>query len=239
MKTIAAITLCILLALCPFARAAEWEDPVGQQITGVHAPYMTEDGKPSAADFFTDESFRENRITVINFWDSGCINCRIEMPDFELAYRNYREMGVGVLGVATRWIGGPYEQCITVLNELGVTYPNAFIDEGFEAFTAQCRHCPETFIADENGVVLKYYPGRIDYAVLEAGICQCIALRGDADGDGELSFSDVSALSYFVMNSAELDPLALAGADMDGDGKIGVLDISALYEFLLDREDLP
>lgn len=235
MKKSFAALLALILAVSPcvafpaLSGSDIGDHYLGQRLENLHAAYITEEGFPSETDFFTDECFSENRITVINFWDSGCMNCRIEMPDFELAYQNYRDMGVGFLGVATRWIGGPYEQCITVLNDCGVTYPNVFIDDAMTRFTEEYHHCPQTLIADENGVILYFRSGRMEYSELEEAICAFLATPGDVDSDGSVSFADVSTLIAYIMNSGSLSPLGLAAADMNADGVIDILDAPAIY----------
>ena len=92
MKRLFAALLSLLLLAAPPAVKADGEyDPIGQQFTGVHAPYVTEEGTPSDTEFFTDADFALNSITVVNFWDTGCMNCRIEMPDFLLSsFHPYR-----------------------------------------------------------------------------------------------------------------------------------------------------
>lgn len=229
MKRLFAALLSLLLLAAPPAVKADGEyDPIGQQFTGVHAPYVTEEGTPSDTEFFTDADFALNRITVVNFWDTGCMNCRIEMPDFERAYIEYRDHGVGFLGVATRWIGGSYDMCRPLLDELGITYPNVFIDDGFNALTAEVHHCPQTMIVDSEGYVVDYVSGRIDHDQLEEIIIRHIAITGDADCDGTVSFSDVTRLFSFLMNAGQLTALGLASSDINGDGVLTMDDVSAL-----------
>ena len=58
---------------------------------------------------------------------------------------------------------------------------------------------------------------------------------GDADGDGELTFNDVTALYYYLLNGdmTGMTPESLAGADLNNDGVISVSDITLMFNLLL------
>ena len=60
-----------------------------------------------------------------------------------------------------------------------------------------------------------------------------VGLLGDVDGDGEVSFLDVSALSLFLTGEGALTEQGMANADIDGDGEVSFLDITALYLLLI------
>ena len=54
-------------------------------------------------------------------------------------------------------------------------------------------------------------------------------VRGDVDGDGGLSISDVTALVDMLLNGAEMIP----EADADQDGSMSISDVTALIDYLL------
>ena len=58
------------------------------------------------------------------------------------------------------------------------------------------------------------------------------ALRGDADGDGEVSISDVSKLTDYLL-TGNASGVNLAGADADQDGEVAIADVSAIIDDLL------
>ena len=58
------------------------------------------------------------------------------------------------------------------------------------------------------------------------------ALRGDADGDGEVSISDVSKLTDYLL-TGNASGVNLAGADADQDGEVAIADVSAIIDYLL------
>ena len=236
-KRLIAALLCALLAFgTAYALPARDDDEtvlLGRVFRSVNAPYMIEGGLPSREDFFTEADFAGNALTVVNLWDSGCMNCRWEMPFFEQAYENYRDMGVGFLGVATRRIGGTYEDGWRLINELGITYPIVIIDEGIMALVEDFFVVPLTLFVDAEGVVIGVHRGVMMYDELEAEICRNICLRGDADCDGSLSLADVSLMAAYIQNSAELTALGRAAADADADGLVSIEDILALCEGVL------
>ena len=57
-------------------------------------------------------------------------------------------------------------------------------------------------------------------------------LRGDADGDGEVSISDVSKLTDYLL-TGNASGVNLAGADADQDGEVAIADVSAIIDYLL------
>ena len=66
---------------------------------------------------------------------------------------------------------------------------------------------------------------RLDDAVPEA-------MRGDVDGDGEVSISDVSALIDYLL-TGDASSINLGNADVDLDGEVSISDVSALIDYLL------
>ena len=58
------------------------------------------------------------------------------------------------------------------------------------------------------------------------------SLRGDADGDGEVSISDVSKLTDYLL-TGNASGVNLAGADADQDGEVAIADVSAIIDYLL------
>ena len=60
-------------------------------------------------------------------------------------------------------------------------------------------------------------------------------IPGDADGDGELTFNDVTVLYYYLLNGdmTGMTPESLAGADLNNDGVISVSDITLMFNLLL------
>ena len=62
-------------------------------------------------------------------------------------------------------------------------------------------------------------------------------LRGDADGDGVISITDVSTIQLLIAEMGEIEQENLAAADVDGNGVIEIDDASAIQIYLAEYED--
>ena len=62
-------------------------------------------------------------------------------------------------------------------------------------------------------------------------------LRGDVNGDGEVSIADVSALIDYLLGSGYIS--SEANADVDRDGEIGISDGALLIDHLLSGDEFP
>jgi hypothetical protein len=60
----------------------------------------------------------------------------------------------------------------------------------------------------------------------------CRLLLGDVDGDGGVTFSDVTELVSYLMNYQSLSDASLANADVNRDGLVDILDVTAICELL-------
>ncbi len=63
-------------------------------------------------------------------------------------------------------------------------------------------------------------------------IADIASLRGDVDGDGEVSISDVSKLTDYLL-TGNASGVNLSGADADQDGEVAIADVSAIIDYLL------
>ena len=56
-------------------------------------------------------------------------------------------------------------------------------------------------------------------------------MRGDADNDGQVSISDVTAIiDYLLSGTGEIN---LTAADVDADGTMSINDVTTLIDYLL------
>ncbi len=60
-------------------------------------------------------------------------------------------------------------------------------------------------------------------------------LKGDADGDGEVSVLDASLIQLHLVDKKEIADTCMEAADVDGDGEVSVLDASRIQLFLVGR----
>ena len=57
-------------------------------------------------------------------------------------------------------------------------------------------------------------------------------LRGDADGDNQVTIADVTTLIDYLL-SGNAEGVNLAAADCDLDGQISIADVTTLIDYLL------
>jgi Thiol-disulfide isomerase and thioredoxins len=110
----------------------------------------------------TESVFRENKLTMINFWEPWCGPCVSEMPEIEKLYKNYKDKGLYVIGVfsATDQI----EEVKSVLQQSGTTYPIAEYSDSFDIY--QTGYVPTTIFVDQDGHVIPMTNGYSDNAIV-------------------------------------------------------------------------
>lgn len=122
-------------------------------------------GFVSSSDFAGD-------VVVLNFWYAACPPCRLEAPDLEQTYQDYKDMGVQFLGVNV------YDQASTAVSfadEFGVTYPSILDVETAAvrlAFSDNVppQAIPSTLVIDRDGSVAAVIRGIADPTVLSTMI---------------------------------------------------------------------
>ena len=100
----------------------------------------------------TEETLRltdlEGKVVVLNFWASWCLLCRFEMPDFEIAWNEFRDRGVVFVGVA---VSDFEEDVRSFARKTGITY-HIGIDGGSEMAAAYgIKTLPTTVFVDRQG----------------------------------------------------------------------------------------
>jgi cytochrome c biogenesis protein CcmG, thiol:disulfide interchange protein DsbE len=89
------------------------------------------------------------QVVLINFWASWCPPCRVEMPGFERVYRERRDQGFVILGIAT---DAHAEAAIReFVSEHDITYPILLADRQVIVDYGGIRALPESFLVDRDG----------------------------------------------------------------------------------------
>ena len=101
---------------------------------------------------FISDIFPQGKPVVLNFWGGLCPPGRAEMPDFQAAFNEFGE-GAIFLGLHV----GPFtgfgtrSQAELLLQELGITYPTAYLD-GDPTRDFRIVGLPQTIFCDANGI---------------------------------------------------------------------------------------
>jgi thiol-disulfide isomerase/thioredoxin len=98
---------------------------------------------------------RKNRITVLDFWASWCGPCRKETPLMVEIYKNYKDKGLGFVGISLDEDGDAWKQAT---DQLGIVWPQMSDLKGWENAAAQMFNItsiPHTIVVDQNGKILR------------------------------------------------------------------------------------
>ncbi len=112
----------------------------------------------------TEEFFRGNKLTMVNFWEVWCPPCVGEMPDLQKLSETYADQGFAVLAVYASEQNVP-----ATLAKLGVKYTVIAETKDFQPYRTD--YVPTTFFVDGSGkVILRDIVGARSYEVWAAGI---------------------------------------------------------------------
>jgi len=139
---------------------------LAQPVTGSPAPEIqlrTLDGETVSLSSY------QGRPVLVNFWATWCGPCRVEMPEFQEAHREFGDDLV-ILGVnATSQDNGDIEGFV---NGMGITFP-ILLDERGEALDAyQIFAMPTSVFIDRNGIIKEIYTGPINKAYIKSKLSE-------------------------------------------------------------------
>jgi thiol-disulfide isomerase/thioredoxin len=103
----------------------------------------------SAAEFEQMLVGQHGRPVIVNIWASWCAPCRTEMPVLQEAAETYASEAV-ILGVASN---DDQEAARDFLQDLGITYPNAFDASGQIQAALELSSYPTTYVFGADGTL--------------------------------------------------------------------------------------
>lgn len=118
--------------------------------------------------------FAGNKVTVVNFWFSGCSPCVDELDELNALNEQLKEKGGAVIGINTDTLDGNpamIDEAKNILEQKGSTYQNIWFASNSEAgkFADQILGFPTTYVVDSNGKIMGEplmgginYPGMLD-----------------------------------------------------------------------------
>ena len=112
---------------------------------------MDLDGNP-----VTNELFKKNSVTVVNFWFSGCAPCIAELSELNTLNEELKLKGGAVVGINADTIGGDESmiaEAKSILEKKGAMYQNIYFPAESEAgqLTYSITAFPTTVVVDRNG----------------------------------------------------------------------------------------
>lgn len=103
----------------------------------------------------------KGKVLLVNFWATWCPPCRREIPSLVRIHEENNKKNFTVIGISMD--KSKKEKVDAFVKKIGVTYPvglgNNDIARSFGALGA----IPSSFLIDENGVIVKKYPGYTTY----------------------------------------------------------------------------
>lgn len=111
----------------------------------------------------------KGKPVVINFWATWCFYCKEEMPDFNDAFKKYPDVEFLMIN-ATDGYRETVDSAKKYIEDENFEF-NVYFDTNGEAVKAYyVSGFPATFFIDENGNLVTYANGMLDYDSLEKGI---------------------------------------------------------------------
>ncbi len=138
--------------------------------------------------------FKNNKVTVVNFWFSACSPCVEELDKLNTLNEELKEKGGAVIGINTDTLDGSakqIEEAKEILEQKGAVYQNIYFPRKSKAgeFAESIIGFPTTYVVDNNGKIIgEPLMGGIDYPEIKEALHAQI---DQALNDGETSDNDL------------------------------------------------
>ncbi|GMQ55622.1 hypothetical protein AN1V17_00140 [Vallitalea sediminicola] len=141
----------------------EEQVPEGDKETGED----NEDEKTITAPDFTLSDGKGNNYTLsdykgelvfVNFFTTWCGYCKDEMPDFQKIHEKYKDDDVAIIAVDVQHDASekPIDEVIKWADNLGVTFPVVFDEDGTATDNYYINGYPTTYVISKEGDVIGY-----------------------------------------------------------------------------------
>ncbi len=121
----------------------------GATITDFSQP--APDGKPLS--IMSEVS--QHKITIIDFWASWCGPCRQDMPSVIELYNQYKDKGLGIVGIS---LDNDKDAWLMAIKQLGMPWPQMSDLQGWDNAVAKqfnVTSIPHTMVVDQQGKILR------------------------------------------------------------------------------------
>ncbi len=98
----------------------------------------------------------KNKITIIDFWASWCGPCRQEMPFMLDLYHQYKDQGLGIVGIS---LDEDRDSWLQAIGALKLEWPQMSDLKGWNNAVAQMFNItsiPHTIVVDQKGKILQH-----------------------------------------------------------------------------------
>ena len=149
--------------------ANEW-DTIQPLRTESSAPEFNLQNAQTSARVTSSEWFKNNSVTVIDFWATWCEPCKIAMPEIEELYRDYKSDGLKVLSVNIE--ADSPDVVRRYLQERPIPF-DVWLDDDRMAFRYGIRLYP-TFILVKGANIVGIYEGLPGLIGLKQSVAQLL-----------------------------------------------------------------
>lgn len=109
---------------------------------------------------YTDDIFKDKKLTLINIWGTFCGPCIKEMPDLQTVYKEYVSKDVNIIGIIS---DGKKDEAKEILKKANVQFVNLLPDEEFEEeFVSKTTGVPTTLFVNSTGEIIDVVVGAKD-----------------------------------------------------------------------------
>lgn len=104
------------------------------------------------------------KVVLINFWATWCPPCRQEIPDFIEIYKELKDSGFVILGLA---VSDRESNVRRFVKDQGINYPVAMAPDALVAAFQPGQYIPATIIVDPEGNIRDKHVGVMDKTKIE------------------------------------------------------------------------
>ena len=138
-----------LLGLVTLDKKGDQDNPFVSKLIGEEIPQDPES-------ILAEKLFDTDKVTIVNFFASWCVPCRVEHPQLMGLQKN---KDIQIIGVAFK---DKQENIDAFLNELGDPFDIVLQDkDGTVAVTWGIHGAPESFVIDKNNIIRYNHAGPI------------------------------------------------------------------------------
>jgi len=114
------------------------------------------------------------KVVILDFWDTWCGPCRMEIPHFVELYSQYRGKGLEIVGVAFARQGADAVKKFGA--EYKINYTSTLFNPEAQKLFGSPTGIPTTYIIDQNGKVHEKIVGYRDKAYFEQRVKSLLKL---------------------------------------------------------------
>ena len=108
------------------------------------------------------------KVVIVDFWDTWCGPCKMEIPHFIELYKQYNGKGLEIVGVAFARQGAEAVKQFT--QQYNINYTSALMNQEAQALFGSPPSIPTTYIIDQNGNISEKIVGYRDQKFWEQRI---------------------------------------------------------------------